>query len=328
MKRKIGILIGVLVLVLVFVGVWYYGPHSSQSKETTQVKIANLAVVQGLPVYLAIEKGYFKDAGLDVQLIKFDAPNQIIDAIMNGQVDMTSPSGAMGIAGIAESKNPGKFKIYAAAGGNDVIQNDAILVKNNSSIKTIQELRGKKLGILAGSIQWQTIAKDILAQNGLEAGKDVTLVDLPVGLQAQSLASEQIDALLAIEPIPTVVKAKGIGKEIADHTTARYIANPFYAGAGIINTAFVQKNPSTANKVLEVLDRAMTEINQNPDAARQYLKGYTSLDEATAAAVPVCLFKFYKNFTQDDIGAIQKFYDIFPKYGVVKDKIDFSEIVY
>jgi NitT/TauT family transport system substrate-binding protein len=323
------VIVGLVIAVLVIGGFWYFASNKQEAKlETTKVKIANLPVVQGLPLYLAIEKGYFKDAGLEVELVKFEAPNQIIDALLQGQVDLTSPSGAMGITGIADFKNPGKLKIYAAGGGDTVIQNDAILVKNDSSIKSFQDLKGKKLGIVAGSIQWRTIARDILAKNNLEADKDVILVELALGLQAQALATGQVDALLGIEPIPTIVKSKGIGKEIVDHLTTKFIADPFYAGAGIVRVDFAKQNPNTTKKVLDILHRAINEINQNPDSARQYLKGYTALDETAIAQVPISRFKFYSDFTQDEISAVQKFYDIFSNFKVVDGKMDFQKLLY
>src|SRR5437763_1539192 len=103
----------VIIAILVIGGIWYASSNNQSAKtETTKVKIASLPNVQGLPVYVAIEKGYFKDEGLDVELVKFEAPNQIIDALLQGQVDLAHPGGATGIAGIANFKNPGKLKIY------------------------------------------------------------------------------------------------------------------------------------------------------------------------------------------------------------------------
>lgn len=327
MKNKLIVVVGVIIILVA--GVWYGVARkaSAPTNELAKVKIANLSVAHGLPVYLALEKGYFKAAGLDVELVKFEAPNQIIDALLQGQVDLSSPAGAMGIAGIADFKNPGKLKIYAAAGGDDVVQDDAILVKNGSSIKTLSDLKGKKLGIVAGSIQWRTIARAILAKNNLSADQDVALVELPVGLQAQALGSGQVDALLGLEPTPTIIKAQNIGHEIVDHATTRFISNPFYPGAGIIRSDFIAQNPEVAKKVLAVIDRAITEINQNPDAARQYLKGYTALNDATIAQVPILRFKMSAAFQSSDLVAVQKFYDIFSEFKVVDGQIDFGKMI-
>lgn len=323
-------IIGLMIVILVAGGIWYITSNKQESiSETTKVRIASLPNVQGLPVYVAIEKGYFKDAGLDVELVKFEAPNQIIDALLQGQVDLSHPGGAMGIAGIADFKNPGKIKIYAAAGGDDsTTQNDAILVKNDSPIKSIQDLKGKKLGIMAGSIQWQTIARELLAKNNLVYDEDVTIVEIALGLQAQALASGDIDATLIIEPVPTVVKAKGMGKELVPFASAKYIANPFYAGAGIIRVDFAKENPNTTKKVMDAIARAIKDIQANPDAYRQYLKGYTQLDDATIAQAPILIYKMYNDFNQTDIDETQKFYDIFTKWNVVSEKMDFKQLIY
>jgi len=336
-KIKIAIVLFLVFVVMIGVGFLIFSNKNERkteitktSLEVTKVKIANLPIVQGLPVYLALEKGYFKDVGLDVQLIKFQSPNQIIDALLNGQVDLVSPSGAMGIIGIANLKQGGKLKIYAAAGGDDEIQNDAILVKNNSLIKNIEDLKGKKMGILPG-IQWRTIAKDILAKNGLKIGSEkdkVTLVELAPSLQVQALASGQIDSLLGVEPIPTIVKVKKIGKELIKKVTVKNISNPFYGGGGAIRSDFIKNNPDTTKKILEVLKKSINEINKNPNKARKYLKNYTPLNNETILKVPISKIKMYTDFTKQDIESVQKFYDIFLENNVVKNKINFEESIY
>lgn len=327
---RIRLLVGVTIIALITLGGWLFLNRSSitapaESLET--VRIANLPVVQGLPVYLALEKGYFKEAGINVELISFAAPNQLIDAVLEGRVDMTSPSAANGIVSVAESKYPGKLRVYAFGGGDLVTQNDAILVKASSTLTTLQNLKGKRLGIVAGSIQWRTIAQYILKQNGLEADKDVQLIELALGVQAQALESGQIDALLGIEPMPTIVKASGIGKELVSHVTARFVSTPFYAGAGVVSTQFSHDHPTTTQLLLDVLKRSIDEINQNPEAARRYLKAHTSLRDAALSSVPISHFAFHDELTPDDIRAIQQFYDIFPAMGVVDRPVRVEDLL-
>ncbi len=321
-------LVSFIIAVLVVGGIWYFASNKQEAKlETTKVKIANLPITDGLPLYLALEKGYFKDDGLDVELVKFEAPNQLIDAIMSGQVDFTSPSGAMGITGVADFKNPDKVKIYVASGDDEKTPVDSVFVKADSHITSIQELKGKKLGILPG-IQWRTISTHILAKNNLVANKDVVLVELAPSLQVTALASGEIDALLALEPMSTTLRAKGIGKEILRAAAATTIANPFFPGAGAVRVDFAMKNPHTTEKVLRVFARAIKEIRENPDQARQYLKGYTPLDDALIAQASIHKFKMYDEITNDDIAMIQKFYDIFSTYKIVDKQMDFKHLLY
>ncbi len=321
---------GILMIGLMVFGGWHllHSSNNVPSNELETVRMANLPVIQGLPVYLALKKGYFKEAGINVELISFTAPNQIIDALLEHRVDVTSPSAANGIVSIAESKHPGELKIYAVGGGDLVIQNDAILVKTSSTLTTLQGLKGKRLGIVAGSIQWRTIAQSILKQNGLEADKDVVLVELALGVQAQALESGQIDALLAIEPMPTIIKTSGIGKELASHAAARYVATPFYAGAGVVSAKFAHEHPTTTQKLLAILRRSIDEVNRDPEATRQYLKTYTSLSDVALQQIPISHFKLYDQLTTDDIKAVQQFYDLFPEMSVTNRTVRVGEVLY
>src|SRR3989344_986001 len=329
MNSKVKIAIGLLILILVVGGVWYFAYSNQQviSIEATKIREANLPSLHGLPFYLAIDKGYFKDAGLDIEMTKFEAPNQIIDAVISGQVDFTSTSGASGIAAVADFKNSGKIKIYALSGGDNVVPNDSIVVQKDSTIKSIQELRGKKVGILPG-IQWRTIVKSVFTQHNLDSDKDIIIVELAPALQAQALASGQIDVLVAIEPMLTTVKGKDIGKEIVKGMTNQFIANPFYGGAGIVNVDFAKKNPTTTARVIEIVDRVVKEIKENPQIANQYLKGYTPLEDNLISQAPVLRFQMANNLTSDEMTAGQKFLDIFSTYKVVDGQLDFEKLLY
>lgn len=209
---------------------------TSGSQAMTKIRIAYLPNIHALPFYLALEKGYFKNEGLDVEPVKFEAPNQIIDALLSNQVGVAAPGAATGITAVSQSKKPDSIKIYSVQGGTETLKNEALVVKIDSSITSFADLKGKKLGILPG-IQWQTIARHILGKNGLESGKDVTVVDLAIPLQVPALASGQIDALLAIEPSPTIAVAKGIGKIVEQSPAVKYIA----ATDSIAKTSFMPK---------------------------------------------------------------------------------------
>lgn len=322
-------IIGLVIAVLVVGGIWYFASNKQEAKlETTKVRIANLPVVHGLPLYVAIEKGYFKDAGLEIEVVKFEAPNQIIDAIMTGQVDLTSPSGALGITGIANFKNPGKLKVYAVSGGTNGNSGANFIVPVNSTLTSLSDLRDKKLGILAGTIQWQTITREILEKNGLDTNKDLTIVELAPSVQVQALASGQVDALLALEPVPTTAINKTAAKMWITDPTVKYIADPSWLGAGIVNVQFAEKNPNTTAKVIDIIGKAIDEIEKNPDQYRQYLKGYTSLTDDLISKVPIVSFKVCATMTAQDKDSVQKFFDIFTKHKVVDGKISVDDVLY
>ncbi len=293
----------------------------------TKVKIAYLPNIHALPFYLALEKGYFKAEGLEIEPVKFEAPNQIIDALLSDQVGFAAPGAAAGITAVSQSKKPGTIKIYGVQGGTKMLRNEAFVVKKGSDITSFKDLKGKKLGILPG-IQWQTIARDILMKNGLTSGTDVTVVDLAIPLQVPALASGQVDALLAIEPSPTIAVAKDIGQIVMQSPTIEFIADPFYAGVGDVTTKFATENPELTAKILRVFEKANAEVVANPDAARPYLKGYTALDDSLINVVPLLQYKMYQQIDDKDIAALQAFFDIFSTYGVIEGKVDARSLIY
>ncbi len=323
LSKKI-LIIGLIVIIAIILITIFAIP---KQVEITTVKVGSLPVIQGLPWYLAIEKGYFKEKGINVEFTKFEAPNLIIDALLQDQIDFSSTSGATGITGIAEFKNPGKLKIYAISGGYIENQNEALMISIDSNLGNIKELKGKKLGILAGTIQWRTIARELLSLNGLNFDKDLTIVELAPSIQIQALASKQVDAVLALEPIPTIMKEKGVGKELMSAPVEKLIANPIYPGAGAVRTEFAEKNPELTKKIINIIDKAIKEIEKNPDDARKYLVNYTPLDQTTINKAPISTFKMYYQINDVDKESLQKFWNLFTKYNVIDGKIDFDKIV-
>ncbi len=219
------------------------------------------------------------------------------------------------------------MEVYALTGGTKEKPSNYLVVPVGSSIKSFADLKGKKLGILGGSIQWQTIAEYLLAQAGLKAN-EATMVGLTPALQVQALASKQIDALLALEPIVTVAQEQKVGVVAIAGAAEQAISDPFYAGAGAMNVQFLKNNPVLASRVIAIIASSTNEINAAPDAARQYLEKYTSVNEAVASSVSLGTFEMYNAVTPQDFSSIQKFFDIFASYHVASGTLDFRSFLY
>jgi len=302
-------------------------PQTTPIVTSNKVRIAYIPVVQALPLYITLDKGYFKEAGLDVETVKFEAPNQIIDALLSGQVDIGAPGTASGITAISQNKKPNSLKIFALIGGDLNTTNDELLIKKESTFKTIADLKNKKLGILPG-IQFRTIAKDILNKNGLTIDKEVQIIELAVPLQLQALASGQIDALLTVEPVGTIGQAKNITKELIHAPMVQYISNPWYGAVGNIAVSYLDQQPDTAKKVMAIFEKTIKEINSDPNNAKLHLKNYTPLDDTLIAVTPLPIFKYHTNISTTDTESLQKFFDIFQANGVIDNKVIAEQLIY
>jgi len=242
-------------------------------------------------------------------------------------VDFGAPGTASGITAVAEAAKPGSLKIFALVGGDLTTTNDELLVRKDSAMSGIGELRGKRLGILPG-IQFRTIARYILARNHLKADTDVNLVEVALPLQVQALASKQVDALLTIEPVGTIAISQGVARHLIRAPMVRYISNPWYGADAVVAARFAINQPEITSKVLEIFARAVSEIQKNPAASRKYLEGYTPLPNNLIPQVPLPIFKTYQTFTPSDLIALQKFFDIFTDAKVIDERVNVEALIY
>ena len=140
---------------------------------------------------VARQKGWFKDAGVDVQLIWFDY-SASIDAFSAGKIDADCivASDAMG-AGAAGA--PSKFiALLDYSDGSDMII-------GRPGIDSIKDLKGKKVAVEFGLVE-HFLLLEALKRNGMTQG-DVTLVNTPTNNMPQTLASGQVAAVGAWYPI-------------------------------------------------------------------------------------------------------------------------------
>ena len=328
-KRVVVFGMAALVALIVILSIAFIIPTANTTATVAsydyKVKISYLPVVQSLLLYNAVENHYFEDANLDVEIVRFDDPGQIVNSLIAGSTDVAANTGT-GIVGIAETKDSGNIKIFGFACGDLQHLNDELLTrKDDSSIKTIAYLKGKSLGIIPG-IQFKTVAKHILAQNGLEAEKDITIVELAVPLQLQALASGQVDALLTLEPVGTIGNAKGISQVFVANPMVKYIADPWCGAAFSISTKFLKEHPAEAKKVISILERSVDEINANPQNFKKFFSKYMGMDDKIAEKVPLPVFVTHKDFS-GHVEAAQKFLDIFYEYGATDKRPNAETII-
>lgn len=139
---------------------------------------------------IAIEKDWFKDAGVDASFEWFDYVASM-DAYASGQLDAVTMTNGDALVTGASGANSVMIIINDYSNGND-------MVVGQPGIKSLKDLKGKKVGVEIGFVD------HLLLLNGLKkAGmseKDVTLVNAPTNETPQVLASGAVAAIAAWQP--------------------------------------------------------------------------------------------------------------------------------
>lgn len=303
-------------------------PAIVRAQAMPKIRIGFWPVASGLPFYAAIEKGYFKEAGLDVEPLKFASAQQVMEAMLSGRAEGSSSGTASAVLAIGEIAQPGLFKIFCTNPTNAQFVLDEFVVPKESTVKSLAELTGKRIGCGPG-VQNITLAKVMLERGGATG---VTVVELPIGQHVAALAAGQLDAVYTLEPTGTVGRINGATRTLETGVVAKYILGdpraPWHGGAASLTSEFIRQHPDVAKKYITAYLRGVELVRKTPDAARPYLKGYTAIEGALTAQVPMSNYMYYNEFKPSDVAYFQKFYDLFSDKGIFKRRVMVDTLLY
>jgi NitT/TauT family transport system substrate-binding protein len=282
-----------------------------------KVRVGYLPIAADLPLFVAAEQGYFTKRGIDVETIRFDSSPLMGTAFVNNDVDAVA-SIATTVALSTESRDPGRFRIFMVDANTPASPLSGMLTMPASGVKTIGDLKGKKVGIFPGS-NAALVFGLVLKKHGLDPAKDITLIELPAASQMQALTGGQIDALCTWEPITTqaVLDYKAVNFHPA--AVEREVINPYNAGVWLLSQKYMEQHPETSRKFIEALEEALDFMRKDPEEAKKALLRYTSIAPHVAHKMEIT--SFWK-LNEVDPAVFQRFADIVKEGGLINKKID------
>ncbi len=303
-------------------------PALVRAQSGPKIRIGFWPVAAGLPFFAAVEKGYFKEAGLEVEPLKFAGAQQVMEAMLSGRSDGSSNGTGSANLAIGEIAQPGLFKIFATNPSNAKFVLDQFITGKDSAIKTMADLKGKKVASGPG-IQNMTLCKTMLERAGATGA---TVTELPIGQHIASIVAGQVDACYTLEPTGTIGRMNGTTRIIESGVVARYILGdamaPWHGGAASLTSEFIKKNPEVAKKFIAAYARGIELVRTKPDEARQFMKGYTAIEGALTAEVPLASYMLHNEFKPSDLAYFQKFYDLFTEKGIFEKKVVVDSLIY
>lgn len=303
-------------------------PAIVNAQANPKIRIGFWPVASGLPFFTAIEKGFFKEAGLDVEAQKYASAQQVMEAMLAGRSEGSSNGTASAVLAIGEIAQSGLFKIFCTNPTNAKFVLDEFVVPKDSPVKTVADLKGKRVASGPG-IQNVTLAKVMLERGG--AGP-MNVTELPIGQHVAALAAGQVDAVYTLEPTGTVGRLNGTTRNLEVGVVAKYILGdpmaPWHGGAASLTTEFIKKHPDMAKRYMAAYKKGVDLVRSNPNEARPFLKGYTAIEGPLTSEVPMSDYMFYNEFTPAAIAYFQKFYDLFHERGIFEKRVVVDNLIY
>ncbi len=303
-------------------------PAIVRAQSGPKIRIGYWPIAAGLPFYAAVELGYFKEAGVNVEVQRYAGAQQIMEGMLADRVDGSANGTGSGNIAIGELASPGTFKIFCANPSNVKNVLDEMLVPVGSTAKTMADLKGKRVGSGPG-IQNVTLAKAILERGGATGA---TVVELPIAQHVASLAAGQIDGCYTLEPTGTVGRLSGSTRVLEAGVISKYVLGdpmaPWFGGSASLTSAFIKKYPEEAKKYVTAYAKGVAYVRSKNVEARQYLKGYTAIEGPLTGEVPLAAYTMYNEFTASDIGYFQKFFDLFSDKGIFSSRLMVDTMIY
>ena len=216
------------------------------------IKLGTLKLIHGITPYF-YEK--FAPAGYKFEIATFDSPTDCKNAVITGTIDF----GTFGIAAATLGAAAGEPLVIFAAQCN---RGMAIVSGVKTDIKTVKDLKGKKVAIWPGSTQEVVILERLKAE-GMSI-KDIQPIRLPFSDMAPALARGDVDAYVGAEPGPGISLANGAG---------RIVEYPYSTAIGSLNMVWgakqdmIDKNPELVKLMMDI-HRKATEFAQSNENAK------------------------------------------------------------
>lgn len=253
-----------------------------------------------------------------VQWKEFPAGPQMLEALSVGAVDI----GFVGNTPPIFAQSAGKNIRYIAY-ETVPIKSLALLIPENSAIKVINDLKGKKVAVQKGSAGHELLGK-ILEKAGLQ-WVDITPVWLPPADARAAFDQHSVDAWVTWDPFLAVAERDAEAKVLIDGsafpaTYQYYIANPDYVNA----------HPNAVNKFIAATNNANTWMVQHPEQSITY---YAEAIGQDASIAKKALDKRPKDITirtldSNIIASQQKIADSFYKVQLIPQAIDIQKAVW
>ena len=256
LKTRIPLLI---VLAFLLNGMIGCGPKEEKSapKQLEKITIAVTPWPASAPIYVAHEKGYFRNEGLDATLHSYISGHLGLDAVLSGKVDLAT----CGDTPIARAVVDGK-PVAVAATISEIGRAIRIIARKDRAIFTPKDLRGKKIGLARGTTA-DFFLHTYLAVTYINP-KDVQVVNIATDKLVDALLKGEVDAVSTWSPFTLVLLERFGSNAVVLDQPSIYIMTWNIT----VTQQFAKTSPERIKKFLRAIIRANRFIKEHPDEAR------------------------------------------------------------
>jgi NitT/TauT family transport system substrate-binding protein len=325
MRRWLAVLVG-LVVAVATLGACGGDDDEGASGEKKQggapepatLKVGVIPIADVAPLYLGIDKGFFKREALTIQPQLAEGGAAITPAVVSGDFEFGF-SNTISLLIAASKKLPVQIVAQGVLAGQN--ENDAwadLLVLKSGPVKTGKDLEGKTIAVNTLNNICEVTIKASLEKEGVNVDS-LKFREVPFPEMNAALEAKRVDGACVVEPFVSqgkAGKAKGIDpfyiRTAPDLTVATYFTSKQYAA----------ENADVVERFVRAMNRSLDYAQQNPDEVRRILGTYTQIPPEAAKAIKLPVWR------QDlNVQTIELLSQLSEKYGLIEEQPDLNELI-
>jgi ABC-type nitrate/sulfonate/bicarbonate transport system substrate-binding protein len=274
--RRVWVAVVIVALVLCAGGyLWlgHIGPFSDRAAAPEKLTIAVAPIPMSAPIYVAADRGYFRQEGLDVSIEPYAVGKDALAAVLSGKADLATVAETPVMFAVM-----GGGQLFVIATICDSEKDLAIVARKDRGISQPADLKGKMIGVTPGT------TADFFLESFFDfhnvPKKSTKTIPLKPAEMLPALSVGRVDAVATWEPVIGNARAE-LGEKVQT-----YYATGFYRETWNIVAApdLVKKRPEVVKKMLRALVSAERFIVEQPVEAREMVASSLRVDKEILAA--------------------------------------------
>ncbi len=226
---------------------------ASSADSAMSLTLGTISWIGQVPIYIAQEKGFYEEAGLDFNLRLFGSGSEYMSAFLTNQLDGVSPVSSEAIIMKAQGKD---YKIVLVQ--DNSVGGDGILAKD--SIKSIADFKGKKVAVDTSGVSYFFLLQ-VLKEAGLSKD-DITAVNTEPAAAAAAFQANSVDIAVTYAPyLKQADDAVEDGRIIYDSSKMPTAITDLY----LFDTAYTKSNPEAVQAFVDATLKGLQFLKDNPE---------------------------------------------------------------
>lgn len=224
--------------------------------------------------FVAKELHLFEKAGLQPEYIKFNAGPPTLAALKSGDIDVSFLGSAPAIAGVAQGID---YKVIMPS--NEGLVLSALVVRADSGIRSLKDIKGKKIASSKGASTYMALLKALTLQN--LSLSDIQFIDLQVPSMIPAFVNKSVDGIWVWSPWSSKLEAEN-GRIVAG---MRDVGIDWAQQLWVARTAWLREQPEAARRLIKAMDLATQALRSDPAPAVRAVAETLAIDVPMAQEI-------------------------------------------